>query len=309
MRTTVAMVIIAASLLAASGGALAVAVYWVPAHELAPQGGIYGSLAVCDLDGDGDQDVSFIQGGDAPVANAQFWNIGTGHTPAWHVEMGVLPAIYACWNRRGTYGDIDGDGDFDLISGCIQHGLYLHRNVGTPQSPSWASPSPVQGAPDWSSAEPSLVDLDADGDLDLVIGYRGVTGAYLKENVGTPQAPQWTAPGSWLPGLDAWPPLALGDLDLDGDLDAISNTTTGGIACFENVGTTQVPSFEANPSMLAGIEPPTGAKTFALLDIDGDGDVDLLCERSPGDQVWLYLNETVTATQHGSWSTIKAMYR
>jgi hypothetical protein len=299
-------------ILAASGVTSATAVFWTPAHGLAPQGGLYGRPAACDLDGDGDQDVSFVSQGDYPATqNAQFWNVGEGHVPAWQVEMGVLPPLPNCWSRMGTYGDIDGDGDFDLISGCIQRGLRLHRNVGTPQSPSWAyDPAPVQGVPNGSSAKPCLADLDADGDLDLVIAYGGVAGAYLIENVGTPQTPQWTASGSWLPGLeDVWWPVVLGDLDLDGDLDAISNSTTAGIACFENVGTPQVPAFAANPSMLAGIEPPTGAEAFALLDVDSDGDVDLLCARSPGGQVYLYLNETTTATPRESWGTVKAMYR
>ena len=40
-----------------------------------------------------------------------------------------------------------------------------------------------------------------------------------------------------------------------------------------------------------------------------DEDLDLLLVRSPGTQVYLYLNELVVATQRGSWGTIKAMYR
>ncbi len=309
MRTTVAMVIIAASLLAASGGALAAAVYWVPAHELAPQGGIYGSLAACDLDGDGDQDVSFLNFSEEQIP--QFWNVGTPAAPVWQMDMDVLPARTNCWSRMGTYGDIDADGDFDLIDGCMQPGLHLYRNIGTPQAPAWMNdPAPVLGLSSSYFAEPCLADVDADGDLDLVTAYSGVAGALLHRNIGTPLVPQWEQTGSWLPGLDAWGGMVLGDLDLDGDLDAVGSPPGGGVACYENTGTPQAPAFALNAAMLTGIPPPGDYLTsIALLDIDADGDTDLLFEVRLDSNVYLYLNESVTTTHRSTWGTIKALYR
>jgi len=310
-RTAIGVVMAAMSLLWSATAAGQSAVYWTPAHELAPQGANYGRPVACDLDADGDQDVSFICGGDAPEANAQFWNVGTGHVPAWQMELGVLPTLPTCWNRRGTYGDIDGDGDFDLISGCIQRELRLHRNVGTPQWPSWMyDPAPVQGVSTGSSAEPCLVDLDADGDLDLVIAHRGVSGVCLKTNIGTPQIPQWLHEVLFIPGVNAYPPIAFGDLDLDGDVDLIgAGVGAQGLRCWENVGTPQSWSFTENPAMLTGVGGPGSlALAVALVDIDGDGDPDLLV--CGGDYlIYLFLNEQVSLAQRTSWGTIKAFCR
>jgi hypothetical protein len=307
MRMAIAMAVVAASLLVTAGNAVATTVYWVPAHELAPQGGYYGNAASCDLDGDGDQDVSFL--GMAPEQNAQFWNVGTGHVPAWQMEMGVLPALFGCWNRRSTYGDIDEDGDFDLVSGCTQRGLHLHRNTGTPQVPVWAyDPAPVQGVSNSASAEPCLADLDADGDLDLAIAYRGAPGVYLKMNIGTPQVPQWTQQGSSIPGVSAYPPIALGDLDLDGDLDLVGGGAQG-LRCWENVGTPQAWSFTENPAMLTGVGGPGAyALIVVLLDVDGDGDLDLLV-MDGYQNAYLFLNEQVSSAHRASWGVIKELYR
>jgi hypothetical protein len=310
MRGTASAITIAAALLLVwSGTAMATTLYWTPAHELAPDGGFYGAAAACDLDGDGDQDVSFLDTGEAPEQNAQFWDVGVGQVPVWQIDMQVLPTLFGCWNRRGTYGDIDGDGDFDLISGCTQPGLHLHRNVGTPQAPLWQNdPAPVQGVSSSSSAEPCLADLDADGDLDLAIAYRGYSGVYLKRNVGTPQMPQWTEQGSWIPGVAAYPPIALGDLDLDGDLDLVGGSAQG-LRCWENVGTPQVWAFTENPAMLTGVGGPGAyALNVVLLDIDGDGDLDLLVIDGHLD-AYLFLNELVSSAQRSSWGTIKSLYR
>jgi len=305
-RLAIAIVIVAASLLVTSGTTTATTLYWTPAHELAPQGGHYGAVVACDLDGDGDQDVSFVNSGEAPGQNAQFWNIGTAQTPEWQIDMDVVPALIGCWERKGAYGDIDADGDFDLVSGCLQPGLYLHRNVGTPQAPQWVDDSAVvQGITSNWQAEPCLADIDADGDLDLVIATSGGSGAFLYRNVGTPQIPQWTHPGSKLPGATVSGAVRLGDLDLDGDLDMVGRAS-GSVGCWENIGTPQSPAFAYNPGMLIGVTPGF-VLSMELLDIDGDGDLDLLI--MDGHQAYLFLNEAVTAAQQSSWGTIKAMYR
>jgi hypothetical protein len=306
-RLAIAITIAAALLLAASSTAGSTTLYWTPAHELAPQGGLYGTPVACDLDADGDQDVSFVcEGG-----YAQFWNTGTPQVPAWQMDTETIPALLGCWERRGTYGDVDADGDFDLISGCMQPGLHMHRNVGTAQVSAWVDDSTVvEGMTSSYFAEPCLADIDADGDLDLVIAYQGGTAAFLYRNVGTPQIPQWTHPGLRLPGTTVSAAVRLGDLDLDGDLDIVGRTAAGSVGCWENVGTLQTPTFVENPAMLTGVDGPRDyVRSIALLDIDGDGDLDLLITRGSDCQALLYLNEGVTGVEPTTWGTIKALYR
>jgi hypothetical protein len=307
-RLAIAATIVGALLLLATPSTTtATILYWTPAHHLAPQGGIYGTPVACDLDADGDQDVSFVcEGG-----GRQFWNVGTPQVPAWQMDTKTIPALLGCWERRGTFGDVDADGDFDLISGCMQPGLHMHRNVGTSQVPEWADDSAVvEGvSPDYF-AEPCLADMDADGDLDLVIVYKGDPGAFLFRNLGTPQIPQWAHSFSKLPGTTVYAAVRLGDLDLDGDLDIVGRTAAGSVGCWENVGTPQTPTFVENPAMLTGVDGPRDyVRSIALLDIDGDGDLDLLITRGSDDQAFLYLNEGVTGVESTTWGSIKALYR
>ncbi len=140
---------------------------------------------------------------------------------------------------------------------------------------------------------PTLVDLDADGDLDVVVCAYGVSGGYFTpyffENVGSAVEPAFGefVEDPW--GLD----LANGhllnldfaDMDGDGDLDAFAATDGFGyggashVVFFENQGTAQMPNFSAAQNdpfgmVLTGL--PEGLKTLRLADVDGDGDQDLL---------------------------------
>ena len=159
---------------------------------------------------------------------------------------------------------------------------------------------------------PCLGDLDADGDLDLVVA-RDAPWEYVHyiENTGTPTSPQWTDRGA-LTGVafptSSYIQVAMGDLDGDGDLDLVGSCDDPIIRCWKNVGTPQSFHFVENPSMLTGVGPvspcPWGV---ALADFNGDGHLDLLI--AGWDQNYLYLNEPVSPVERTSWSVIKAMYR
>lgn len=301
-RRTNAILIAAAFLLARSLTALATDLYWVPAPQLAPQGS-GGSIASCDLDADGDWDVSRVQ------ACKHFWNVGTPQLPVWQLVSGVVPGLTGCSYRNGTYGDLDADGDFDMIIGCFEPHLRMFWNVGSPHVPQWQEdPAALEGMGGYYSA-PFLGDLDDDGDLDLIVATTSaIVGLY--ENTGTPQVPEWTWQG-WISGVylgASCPRAVLGDLDGDGDLDMIGITASTPAKCWENIGTPQGFQFVENPSMLIGVVEPLKGDGVSLLDVDGDGDLDLLIAADTT-QLFLYLNERATGVEPRTWGTIKAMYR
>jgi hypothetical protein len=310
--TAMAVTVAALLVLLASSVTSATEVYWTPAHELAPIADLTG-LGGCDLDGDGDYDVSVLGG----TPSLQYWNVGTPELPLWQLDVTQFAGIFHC-NPTGSpagFGDLDADGDQDLVFACPAGDLHMHWNVGTPQTPAWQQDSVMfQGLDMGWHPQVCPADMDADGDLDLVVSRRGSLPhrcVYYLENTGSPSSPQWTTRGFMSGVIFASTSdvhIAVGDLDGDGDLDMVGSSSALAIQCWENVGTPQSFQFIENPSMLLGIEPfsqhPVGVD---LADFNGDGRLDLLI--AGWSENYLYLNESVTPVERTSWSTIKAIYR
>jgi hypothetical protein len=183
-------------------------------------------------------------------------------------------------------------------------------NVGTPQVPQWQQDFSMFASGGDTEPCPRLVDLDGDGDLDLVIVSTG-GGTWFCENTGTPQAPQWITPSCRGIPLAVTPPLgsiAAGDLDGDGDLDLVTVSTEHSLRAWENVGTPQAWQFVENPAMLTGVSGPPSGLGLALPDVDCDGDPDLLLADTYG-HTYLYMNDSVSPVTPASWGIIKAWYR
>ena len=166
-----------------------------------------------------------------------------------------------------------------------------------------------------SMSDFGLVDLDGDGDLDLIgrefSYYNYFFSVVFQENVGTPNAPVFAAPASnpfgQVTQYDGWDGASLygglsmevADLDGDGDFDLLFVDRYGyaynyspyaygyfenPVVWVENTGTPTAPSF----SNSGVIEPfglsfgslgnggQTGVYGIELTDIDGDGDLDVL---------------------------------
>ena len=296
-----AIVVVAASLLVTLSMAMATEVYWTPGQELAPPV-LYGSYAWGDLDADGDTDL-FRE-------RTACWNDGScPGLPMWRTESNVLPDMPGCSNRHATLGDLDADGDLDLITGCkYEYNLLLTWNVGTPPVPQWDGTSSWIVPNSCLNDAPRLADLDADGDLDILWLCDGI--AVFSENTGTSQVPVWVGFGEPIHSISMGYPssCALGDLDLDGDLDLVGIGPYGGVRCWENTGTPQEWQFVENAQMLSGVETAMDGPGVALPDVDCDGDLDLLLMVTGG-LVFLYLNEAASFVAPASWGTIKALYR
>lgn len=307
MRTAAMFAILL--VVAGSGLAAATDVYWSPAHDLAPQGMSVG-FATADLDADLDCDISML--GNQPVY--QYWNVGTPQIPVWELDLSQFEGVPYCHLRAGGFGDVDGDGDLDLVITCLDEYMRFYENVGAPQAPAWElDPTMFEGLTiAEGGAEPYLADLDGDGDLDLfvAVGF----GVKVFENVGAPSDPAWESVG-YLPGVEIGPggpdALALGDVDGDVDMDLVGITWDTPAQCWENVGTPQAYEFVENPSMLIGVDEPGEAGGFGidLLDIDADGDLDLIIAGGLEGN-YLFLNEgSFVAVESSSWGIVKALFK
>ncbi len=84
-------------------------------------------------------------------------------------------------------GDMDSDGDVDLITGDEEGHLHYFRNDGGPGNPAeFVLAEPNFSAIDaGQSAKPQIIDVNRDGLSDLLVGERGGTIKYY-ENTGAP---------------------------------------------------------------------------------------------------------------------------
>jgi len=125
------------------------------------------------------------------------------------------------------------------------------------------------------NASPALGDLDGDGDHDALVGEsQGKLLAFA--NDGTDGAPRWRREPPWdVPGdFGSRVAPALGDIDRDGDVDALFGDAGGEVRALENVGGRSRPAWAGRD---AWDLPDLGADSRpALGDFDGDGRLDLV---------------------------------
>ena len=145
-------------------------------------------------------------------------------------------------------GDLDGDGDLDVIARG-ETSLLVLRNRGD------ATFDDAEALD--SDGVPVLGDVDGDGDLDIA------DGAALLLNDGQ---------GHFVSGPAATGCVALGDIDGDGDLDCLANE--GYTAKNEPIG--HVLFNSGDGSMQLGGDAPIGFEC-QLWDLDADGDLDAVC--------------------------------
>jgi hypothetical protein len=140
------------------------------------------------------------------------------------------------------FGDVDGDGDLDLVVGGGDGTLAYFETTGTATHPVYVQQTgaadPFDGIDAGDDSTPALGDMDGDGKLDLVVGNSdGDTLEYFK-NTGTTTSPvlvQQT--GAANPFNDAASDGAspgLGDVDGDGDLDLVVGESDGTLLYFRN---------------------------------------------------------------------------
>ncbi|MGE5437220.1 MAG: T9SS type A sorting domain-containing protein [Syntrophothermus sp.] len=217
----------------------------------------------------------------------QIWQrIDTVFSPS-----GVLVSSFSAT----AMGDVTGDGLPDLIVGNGGDKASFYKNMGPRNNPKFAEdpsvlePIYARGIAFTNADYPDFVDLDADNDLDLVIG--GYSGPIYYKNFGDSANPVYAKDSLYLNylydqvGTDAKPIFA--DIDADGDYDLFIGTgesffggpPAGLLYAFRNTGTPQAPVFVRDSTLTVGI-PDVGLNCYpTFADLNGDGDLDMLLGR------------------------------
>ena len=151
-------------------------------------------------------------------------------TPVW--SSGPINATL-----NVSLGDVDGDGDLDLVCGNDgSNTLYRNQRSMFSAAPVWLS-GPVNQTWDMS-----LGDVDGDGDLDLVCGNGGSNTIYLNEDGVFSVTSAWSGPANLTESV------SLGDVDGDGNLDLVCGKFLPCTTLFWSQGS----MFSAAPVWLSG---------------------------------------------------------
>lgn len=256
------------------------------------QQGANSMPAIVDIDGDGDHDLFF---GVSDGRMAYYENKGTTTDPVLREEYGKniscdVPGDSCQLRDFGSFaapdfGDLNGDGKpDDIVIASGQSSIFTFFNTGTFTAPIFTeqtgSSNPFAAITLSGRTIGRLIDLDGDGDLDLVLGLESGLVSFFR-NTGSATAPVFaaSATSSNLFGFDVGSRATptFGDIDADGDYDAYVGAADGSIHFFRNTGSSSAPTWLHETDTLAAIGMSVAGDSAPLLvDLDGDNDLDLL---------------------------------
>jgi hypothetical protein len=247
----------------------------VPADENPFSGVVTGDnfcLSYIDLDGDGRKDIV-----GASEQNIQYFkNNGSGFTLV-PVNDGPFAAITTLSEAKSGFGDLDGDGDYDLVlsdeiaddntTTTYEWGykLRLFVNTGSSSTPVFTekvgAENPFSVLWEEYNLYPRMADIDNDGDIDVLIGEGGAIHIEMPEsneflffeNRGSSTALNFVYRGNLIPQYNNIPYFnpAFIDYDSDGDQDIFEGEWGGMIYYYRNTNPSPVLSLNPEPYLVS----------------------------------------------------------
>ncbi len=226
-------------------------------HAVIPSNAGFGAAVVCDLDGDGDNDL--IHGLGDIYNDHLYWFENDGSGTVWeshYLSPHSMSDDLIC-------SDLDGDGDQDILytggEGSTYYFFWLENEDG--QGGSWSEHDFPDSVPSMSRF--ATVDIEPDGDQDVVLFGSSAGPVFIALNLD----------GSGLDwGLDTLITAgclggSFGDIDGDGDSD-FASATYGSLSWYDND--------DSGTWDMTTVSDDIDPERVEILDVDGDGDMDLV---------------------------------
>ncbi|MDX5442426.1 MAG: T9SS type A sorting domain-containing protein, partial [Hymenobacteraceae bacterium] len=302
------------------------------------------SILALDLDGDNDKDI--LMGEDNCSNLVKLTNLGTPANASMNATSvqtsypgGANPLSFANY-PAAFYEDVDFDGKKDLLGGPflannlsdqtnMEQSSWFYRNTGTSQVPafSYVQRDFLQELDLGEGANPAFADVDADGDLDLIVGnlasrrYTYYTGSLaFFRNTGSNTNPIFKLEDYDYLGFssETFRGLAPAFTDLNGDgaLDLVVSVTLGSGSTRYILNTAQVNQpMQFNRANMQILSVGLNADDKPVFyDLDGDGDKDLLFGKAGGNiefyrntgsslsPVWTFVTDRFGGIQPGIYN-------
>ena len=253
--------------------------------------GSYSAPTVGDFDSDGDPDV--LAGGQSGGFSFFQNTAGPGTTPTFlgpfENPSGLTGVFESDSYSTPSLGDLDSDGDLDVLAGTSEGSFFYYENTAGPGAPSAFAPpiaNPFGLSDIGDDSAPSVADLDGDGDLDVLGSNEDGDFFFFQNTAGPGTTPPFFGPSKNPAGLsDIGTRVApsVGDLDGDGDLDVLAGRSLGDFVYLMNTaGPGATPAFAAPLTNPFGLADVGSESSPAVGDLDGDGDLDLIAGRDDG---------------------------
>jgi len=251
------------------------------------------SIDVGDIDLDGKLDIlietdySVIEGVGEARAIVWYRNIdGLGNFSSANKILVNGPE-----DKMTKLTDIDGDGDLDVI--CAMEGLGLRWIENLIPGFFWNIPIDIMEDSQTISVL-DVGDIDGDGDIDVVYSDRNADAIFISINrngVGSFDKEEIIYEKS----SDG---LKLEDMDNDGDLDIVALIEVDDVYDEQNIvyieqvnGSFESDAIMVNESVLSD------ARNMILVDIDDDGDIDVMSASRRDDKLAWYENQSMVSTK------------
>ncbi len=246
-------------------------------------------------------------------------NTGTASSPKFDLfstdyanTSSQLPGIKS---KHLTFGDIDGDGDPDMMTGDFDGYIHYFKNNGGAGNPcnftlAQQNYTDNNGVPIdvGKYSTPQLIDVDRDGKLDLIIGEQAGNVNYF-HNIGTTTSPSFQHVTDTLGGVDVLKPCCTGysipfmfdsagsyRLIVGSEANRQNNNKMNWIWYYKNIDGNLGGHFTVVDSMYQKIWEGTRMAVNGS-DINNDGRMDLVIGNSCGG-VAIYMGDTSTVFVH-----------